>query len=294
MRLVRRTHLFAGLFMLPWVVLYGVTAFLFNHPDAFPDHPPRTFGAAEFSGTAVEGLPSPAEAAAQVVAALRAEAAGRSDPLAGCELAHPEQASYSRDDLFALARGGGQEHVIQFDLTTNTGVIRSRPVGPIAEAVPFAPTRGVRIDRPLPERFEASLPIILNRLGLAHEEVTLDVVPDLVFLLEADGRLWRVTYDMQRGRAVIVPLGSPGEPLSTRQFLTRLHLAHGYTSNASSRWFWAVVVDAMCVVMLFWAVSGVLMWWQIKAVRGWGLAVLALSGLTATLLAVGMYRALAP
>ena len=50
MRVVRRAHLFAGLLMLPWVVLYGVTAFLFNHPDAFPDHQPRAFGAAELKG----------------------------------------------------------------------------------------------------------------------------------------------------------------------------------------------------------------------------------------------------
>src|SRR5262245_21617562 len=37
MHWVRRLHLFSGLIMLPWVLLYGVTAFLFNHPGAFPD-----------------------------------------------------------------------------------------------------------------------------------------------------------------------------------------------------------------------------------------------------------------
>jgi hypothetical protein len=30
---IRRIHLFSGLFMLPWVLLYGVTALLFNHPN---------------------------------------------------------------------------------------------------------------------------------------------------------------------------------------------------------------------------------------------------------------------
>src|SRR5262249_36596126 len=93
MRVIRRGHLFAGLFMLPWVVLYGVTAFLFNHPDAFPDHQTRPFGAAELAGTSLEGLPSPAGAAAQVVVALRAEAIGRDGGTAALRLVHPEQAT---------------------------------------------------------------------------------------------------------------------------------------------------------------------------------------------------------
>ena len=29
--LVRRLHLYAGLFMLPWVFLYGITGAMFNH-----------------------------------------------------------------------------------------------------------------------------------------------------------------------------------------------------------------------------------------------------------------------
>jgi hypothetical protein len=290
MRVVRRAHLFAGLFMLPWVVLYGVTAFLFNHPDAFPDHQVHAFGPPEFSGTALETLPSPADAAAQVVASLRAAADGR----ATYRLMYPERAAYSQNHLFAVARGAGQQHAIQFDLTSRTGTVRSHPVGRAGEKAPFAAQAGVRIDRPLPERLTESLPTVLDRLELPHEEVALEEVPDLTFVLEAEGRLWRVTYDMQRGSVVGVPLDSPAEPLPVRRFLTRLHLAHGYPAEANSRWFWAVVVDTMCGVLLFWAVSGVLMWWQINAVRRWGVVVLSLSAVTATVLAAGMHRALGP
>ena len=35
LRLIRRIHLYTGLFMTPWVFLYGVSGFLFNHPGAF-------------------------------------------------------------------------------------------------------------------------------------------------------------------------------------------------------------------------------------------------------------------
>jgi len=50
----------------------------------------------------------------------------------------------------------------------------------------------------------------------------------------------------------------------------------------------------VCVALLFWAVSGVLMWLQIKAVRRWGAVVLALSAAAATVLGLGMHRALGP
>jgi hypothetical protein len=80
--------------------------------------------------------------------------------------------------------------------------------------------------------------------------------------------------------------------MSTRRFLTRLHLAHGYPGEQNARWFWAVVVDAMAFVMVFWGVSGIFMWWQIKATRKFGFLVLVLSVAAATALGLGMHEAL--
>ena len=43
---LRRVHLYFGLLLFPWALLYGVTAFLFNHPTAFSEQPTTTFGRA--------------------------------------------------------------------------------------------------------------------------------------------------------------------------------------------------------------------------------------------------------
>ena len=37
MRWIRTLHLYSGLFMLPWVFLYGFTALLFNHSTWFSE-----------------------------------------------------------------------------------------------------------------------------------------------------------------------------------------------------------------------------------------------------------------
>jgi hypothetical protein len=55
--------MFAGLFMTPWVFLYGMTGFLFNHPEAFPDREVRTASRAEVVGTALEDFPTAPELA---------------------------------------------------------------------------------------------------------------------------------------------------------------------------------------------------------------------------------------
>ena len=84
--------------------------------------------------------------------------------------------------------------------------------------------------------------------------------------------------------------GTPAESvpapdeLSTRRFLTRMHLAHGYPGGTNAKWFWAVVVDAMAFVMVFWGASGLFMWWQLKGARLPGFAVLLCSAAAATAL----------
>ena len=36
MKQLRRAHMYAGLFMTPWVLLYGLSGFAFNHSSWFP------------------------------------------------------------------------------------------------------------------------------------------------------------------------------------------------------------------------------------------------------------------
>ena len=285
---VRRTHLFLGLFLLPWVLLYGVSGFLFNHPTAFPDQPTRTFGPDEVRGTPLEGLPTPAELAGEVVDALNDK---------GCSyrLVRPEDAAFSRSRVTVQARGAGGEHGVVVELEDGSGIVRSKPLGEKEPPAPFAAKSGVSTATSLPDRLQKGTPVVLNRIGLDADEATVPgPLPDLTFFMEADGQVWKVTYQPQRGGVSGRPADAAGQGLSTRRFLTQLHLARGYPAGVGARWFWAVAVDAMAFVMVFWAVSGLFMWWQIKAVRAWGAVVLAVSAAVAGVMAFGMHRALSP
>lgn len=308
--LLRRTHLYAGLLMLPWVFLYSVSSFLINHPTAFSDQPTATFGKAALAGTPLESPPRPAEIAGQVVAALQANA----KPDSRYALVEPDRAKFTREFAFATVKADGHEVSVLIEVNGTGGTVRSRAtvVAKLEEAAPFAiagrasgppkgertppprPSEGLKIENPLHERVKAAVPTILERTGFPTGEVAVTSVPDLEFLMDSDGKLWRVSYNPQTGAVTgRSPDERPTEPLSARRFLTRLHLASGYPSELNARWAWALVVDAMAVIMVFWGLTGLVMWWQVKSTRWFGLLVLVVSAAAALWVGVGMHEAIA-
>lgn len=290
MHWVRRVHLYSGLFMFPWVMLYAITALLFNHPGAFPDRPQRVLTPADFAGTALETPADPGADAEQVVAALNAKFAKSSQAQPRYRIIHPEKAGYTRDVLSIRARGTGQEHSVSLDIAAPSATV-STAEQPESKRAPFA-TRGLKVPGSLGERVKAGIPKALAQQGLAADEAGMSIGTDLVFYVETDGEVWRAVYSVQSGAVTGSPFENP-DTLSTRRFLTQLHMTHGYPSSAGMRWVWAIAIDAMFASMVFWGLSGLFMWWQIKAVRFAGLFFLGASLIVATIVAVGMYGHLA-
>ena len=290
MHVVRRVHLFSGLFMFPWVMLYGITALLFNHPGAFPDRPVRTFQRADFVDTALETPANPAADAEQVIAALNARlAAGEKSP-PRYRLVDPEKARYTRDRISARVRGDGQEHTVLYDVPTGTAFVTTQTQDE-TERAPFA-MRGLKTPGSLSERVKAGLPKALSRNGLAADEAGIAVGTELAFFVADQQRQWKATYNVQTGAVTGAPADAPRD-LTVRGFLTQLHLTHTFPSRGGVRWLWAIGVDAMFVSMVFWSCSGLLMWWQLKAVRRLGAIVAATGIVVAALLAFAMYLVLA-
>ncbi|MFO0852537.1 MAG: hypothetical protein U0871_28850 [Gemmataceae bacterium] len=284
MHLVRRAHLYLGLFLLPCAVLYGVTAFLFNHPTAFSDQPTATFGRSATAGTPLENLPAPAEQAAVVVARLN-ERLKPDQPLI---LTDPTRAGYNREFAFATVKADGKTVSVLFDVKTGGGTVRmatDSPPPPPVEKAPFAvgspaprspqgkgrkqaaDTRpaddGLFLDQPLHERVKAAVPTVLERTGFPAGDVTVTSVPDLTFPVTAGGKTWTATYNPMTGGVSGQPADAVAAPeMTARRFLLRLHTAHGYPGEPNARWAWAVLVDATAGVLCFWGVSGLFMWWR--------------------------------
>lgn len=77
-------------------------------------------------------------------------------------------------------------------------------------------------------------------------------------------------------------------PFRTSQFLERMHRRRGWQHGFATDNAWALSVDVFIAAMIFWAVSGIWLWWEMKSLRGWGLAAAAAgAALFALFLAVG-------
>lgn len=308
MHWVRRSHLYFGLFLFPWALLYGITAFLFNHPTVLSDQPMVMFGPDTFVGTTLEHHDTPQEIATAIVAQWNRE----QKPSVPYQLASPEKARFSRDLAFAQTHADGRQISILVNLVHGGGTIRSQPASKnnADETPPFVETKKQKDNSATPsppvedkskksdsasslsDQVHAAIPILLQQHGFAYGDITVTSVPDVSFLVEAGGKIWQASYNPQTG-VVNGKLPSDSTPeISWRRFLTRLHVAHGYPNAINARWLWAIIVDLMSFVMVFWGVSGLFMWWQIKATRRLGLATVLFSIISALTLSVAMYWAI--
>ena len=115
---------------------------------------------------------------------------------------------------------------------------------------------------------------ILDHLGLTG---TFNVQgdpnqPRLVINRNAAFAQHRITYFRAENRLLVEK-----QVFSAPVFVNRAHFRHGYEQPFLSSKFWAVIVDLAVVGMVFWALSGIWMWWEIKPARLTG-AVFALFG----------------
>lgn len=70
--------------------------------------------------------------------------------------------------------------------------------------------------------------------------------------------LQRVTFDPSRNRIVV-----QREAFRAANFLERMHRRRGYNAYGTEN-AWGFTVDVAVVTMVFWSLSGIWLWWEIK------------------------------
>ena len=271
--------------MTPWVFLYGVSGFLFNHPEAFSDREVRSFGQTESAGTGLEDFPGAATIAARVVEAINARSSDRA-----LRLIEPEAATFSRD-MIATVKGDSAEYRIQLELESGRGTVS--PVRPKKARIKDDTVGGrVELTDPARDRLSRAIPALAEKLGLNPKTSRSNPLPRWSSPPSRAGKYIASLITSRLKSSHPMRTARSRKASTTRAFLTQLHKKRTFPARVDSRWFWAVSVDATSALMLFWGISGLFMWWQIKSTRRWGLLVLAASGLTAAALALAMHRVL--
>lgn len=276
MIVVRRLHLYAGLFLLPWVFLYGVTGAMYNHQWLLPEVTTSELTPEVLSDAPMSEFPQPVELAEQVVAALSAAA---NDVEITLDTSHPPEFT---NDLMYETYIDGQRYVIQIDPVDHSSKLVLHPQNPEQPEKLLTNVRNVTLT---PNPLDSATESVGTVLAAAGIEKSGKIKPHgwskLNFLASVDGVPARITYVLKDGHVETIRYtGEDG--MSLRRFMLRLHTTHGQSPHWNGRLLWTFALDAMAIAMVCWGLTGLFMWWQIKRTRRIGGIVLALSLATAT------------
>jgi|GEM_PF-232347 len=313
-QLLRRAHLYLGLLLLPWALLYGVTGFLFNHPEVLSDSPVVHFDSQDLNGTELENLIPISATTDSLLELLNSQNESGYSWILG-----KDAPRYSgRETFVASVKAEGQTYSFVFDPVSKSGFIReSRPNRPAAEAAPFStaaltkkPDKPDKPEKPaesksapsegsnpinsletIAEQINRAAPKICERKGIIGGVAICTSGPDIKFPILVDEQEWTATFNPIT-KQVTGDRGDPAPDLSWRSFLLRMHLSHRYPGAVTTRWLWALGVDAIALTLCFWGLSGLVMWWQIKSTRRAGAIVLIVSLLAAVSLGMSMHDVL--
>lgn len=275
--IIRRIHLYSGLFLLPWVLIYGVSAFLFNHPRFF-------------TNTTVQSLPQPKgleafrdpnQLADQILLRIAAQ-----KNIAPAQLIRQGEASYPYN-AHIRTYGETMNGRFYFELDGKETVLEKRPGSQKPEAAPLDGAYPLPAGNLSDQAVTEAITPFLQDLESTPYRKRVRWVPPLEFQFAYDNAIWKAEYDLQDGQLKAKRLEDIKGP-GWRRTLLDLHKTHVY-EGSMAQIFWVIIVDIMAFAMVIWGLSGAYMWWKMKKTRHIGKVLLISAFTIAAVMVYAMY-----
>ncbi len=268
---VRRVHMYAGIVMLPWIFFFGLSGLLFNHPNIGAELRASRVSTEQLSARALTAW-QPQRAAESVVAALNQQP-GRRYRLDG-ERA-PELSGFT---LLAAPAPEGR-YTLLLDMQRLSGVLVSRTRRERTGGSSFPETQ---LSLPALSTLDVERKVegLIAQHGLAPVEelkASPKVAPSVRFRARDErGVLWNLSFDT-RSQIVSGRRADAFPSLGAAQVLAAMHTTHHFPLRFGPLFLWALFEDLLGLTMMIWAITGLVMWWQMKRTRLLGGVVLSLA-----------------
>lgn len=260
--------MYLGLFLLPFVALYGLSGILFNHPNMFESVQAQRIAPHELAGLS----PFSAQpAAAAVVAALNEQQGIRYQLDSSMT---PEFTGFTM--LQAPAPDG--RYLMFVNIERGAGVLVKRT--PRAARPDAFETTQVNVPNYAMSSVEHAAKDVLVDKGYpmveplrAHPKIA----PELRFQVrDPDEKRWNLVYHTYDGKLTGRAADS-AQNIGLSRMLSMLHTTHHFPLKTGPLFFWALFQDLLGAAMLLWSLTGLVMWWQMRKTRIIGLAALVLA-----------------
>lgn len=285
LKIIRRIHLYLGLLLLPWVLLYGASALLFNHSTWMSEREQQVI-----SAETLVAAGWPRWESSEAFATALEHDLGRPVDDSGSGGSWSVRAPRLAGGFDVRFADADATHRLWIHGDGEAAVLWSSPRSDMVvhEARLEEGARSGTFDA-YAEEARQRVPALLAELGFADAQPTVRRVPTVRFDVPRAGGLLRGEYEVG-GEVVVEDPSRAGLAGRVRESLLDLHTSHGYGARGGVRAAWGVLVDLMGGAMLLWGVSGLLMWWQLLRTRRWGVVCLGVSTVAAAVLGVGMLR----
>jgi len=287
MKVVRRIHLYTGLILLPWVVFFGFSGVLFNHSEWFsPVEKVSKISAREVGRIHPFELPDPDAIADEVISSLNQGKTGST-----FERISRSDATLDGALVYQAPTKEGNAQV-KISLNHGSAEVVFNPGTPKLTPPPF---QGKKIAVP---SFAADFVSPLADAVLEKSELnptgTLVLSerggPEVRFQIHSsgDGKTWNAVYNLVSGTINARDIEET-PVVDANAILGRLHKAHHYPDRMGARWLWSLFGDATGFTMVFWGLSGVIMWWQMKPTRALGVMGLSVAAVLSLVIFSGTF-----
>lgn len=273
---IRRAHLFVGLFLAPWVLAFGISALVIHNQ------------------TALSGWPHRSDIPPIALAAIKELHLPDAHALAAAQL----QILNAREgnDAYTLIDGSAAYdgfYSLSLNWDSNVGKALISPDAEHGSITCYEPTL-------IPQKAPGNrAPIFTEEQIASHQRELSEILhaadpslrnvgplslPTMRFQLKQGDRLLTARCDLQTGAIALTPVA----PAPYWRFLHQLHTTHKYVPGPWYRWTWLLLANAVATALVFWVLSGVVMWWQHKPARGAGLIVIVVTATLFTVVLIGM------
>ena len=279
-RITRRVHLYLGLLIWPFVLLFAISGLSFNHPTLGRDLAVQHIPADEVRRwTGFSGW-DPQRIAEGLLQALNVRAPGY-------RLDSRSSIGFDGWPLFAAPTHTGKR-VLLVSLSDGSATLSDRVEVAKQEDAPFAGQFKLEgfDTQELAQRFEPLL-AARHRTTIGPLRPHPKAHPELRFVLfDPQGNRWNAVYDLSDG-SLTGKRSDGARPNTLIERLESVHTQHHYPVERNATSFWALCADITALTLIAWAATGLYMWWQMKNLRKVGLLVIALAVAIASSVVVG-------
>lgn len=273
-RLIRRAHLFTGLFLAPWVLVFGVSALVIHNRPSFSGWPKRVDVPMTATESILAKLPSPEAVARQAIAGMNTNQGNFQ--LSG----EPPRFEGALSVPLNWGADGGKG-VLPADRTPAT-ISRYKPTTP-PRRFPAATTPA--FDRDAIDKLRDELQAVFLKADPTITKAGPLALPQVRFVVTEGDNDYVALCDLTSGNVTLTATGP-----SLTDLLPKLHMTHKYVPGPWYRDTWLVFANLVGFAMCFWVLTGLAMWWRMGVARRSGLAILMLTSTLLVVVTMGMSR----